>query len=175
VTGQRVTSSSSPLRTSSAATTLVVVALLASGCGTTSSSADRGPSGTGSTRAPQWTFAEADTELDTAVKGFSADLDELYRQRNEQHDVAVYAVQCDELVPELTDFLAFLAGGRWPAPAQPAVDDLVAAQTTYNKGLRVCADALDEKHLLAGFRQMDTAPVDTLVTRLRTELSSGAT
>lgn len=163
------------LRTSSAATTIVVAALLASGCARSSGAADPAPTAAPSTRATPWTFGQAETELNTAVKAFSADLDELYRQRSEQHPVAVYAVQCDELVPELTDFLAFLREGRWPPPLRRAVEDLVEAQTRYDKGLRACADALDDKHLLAGFRQMDTAPIDALVTRLRTRLASGAT
>jgi hypothetical protein len=161
---------------SSAAAALAAVALLASGCGTPDSgSGSRPQHPTTAQSAAPWTSREANAKLTEAVRGFSTDIDELYRQRNEQHSVAVYAVQCDELVPELSDFLRFLDHGRWPPSVRPAVDHLAAAQVTYDKGLRVCADALDEKRLLAGFRQMDTAPIDTLLTRLRTALSAGAT
>jgi len=178
MTEHRVNTSRSSLRSFSAAAALASVALLASGCGasiTDTDTSDAASSSTPTQDVAPWTAAEANTALTKALAGFSADLDELYRQRNEQQTVAVYAVQCEELVPELTEFRRFLAEGRWPARVQPAVDQLIDAQTTYDKGLQICADALDEKVLLAGFRQMDTAPIDALVTRLRTTLSAGGT
>jgi hypothetical protein len=163
------------LGTSGAAAALAAVALLASACGAPDSGSEpRAQHSTPPPSAAPWTDRQAGSALTEAVRGFSTDLDELYRQRNEQHSVAVYAVQCDELVPELTGFLRFLDHGRWPSSVRPAVDHLAAAQVTYDRGLRVCADALDEKRLLAGFRQMDTAPIATLLTRLRTALSAGA-
>ncbi|MDQ6641985.1 MAG: hypothetical protein M3Y66_05755 [Actinomycetota bacterium] len=163
------------LRTFGAAATLVAVALFAPGCGAApAGSAAQSTTASPTARAATWTRSEANAALTQALKGFSTDLDELYRQRNEQHSVAVYAVQCGLLVPELTSFLSFLRAGRWPVSVQPAVARLAGAQAIYNRGLGLCADALDQKRLLAGFRQMDTAPIAELVTRLRTALGAGA-